>query len=199
MKILDLGCGENKIPNAIGLDNVSLPGVDVLHDLMELPYPFESESFDKIYLRHVIEHFEITDINLIINECHRILKNNGQLSITVPHAFSISAFIDPTHESFFTFGSGKFWDKNNPKSYYKNFQSNLKLVQTSCSNLTWLNWKGYRIKKIDKFLSKIMEKRIRKALFRNSNNSNFGFGDSDRLIKRYAFHFVEIKWLFEKL
>ena len=57
MKILDLGCGENKVTNSIGLDNVNLPDVDIVHDLMDFPYPIENESIDKIYLRHVIEHF----------------------------------------------------------------------------------------------------------------------------------------------
>ena len=116
MKILDLGCGKNKVPNSIGLDNVQLPGVDIEHDLLNFPYPFEDESINKIYLRHVIEHFDFKEINLILNECYRILKKDGQLLITVPHVFSISAFIDPTHKSFFTFGSGQFWDRNSSKA-----------------------------------------------------------------------------------
>ena len=195
MKILDLGCGENKIPNSIGLDNVKLPNVDVVHDLIDLPYPFDSKSIDKIYLRHVIEHFDIDHINSIFNECHRLLKKDSQLIITVPHVSSISAFIDPTHQSFFTFGSGQFWDINSPKIYYKYFQSNFKLLKTSCSKVTWFNWKGYRLKKIDNFLSRMMEIRIRKLL---SKDSNLGFGDNDRIIKKYAFHFGEIEWTFQK-
>jgi len=193
MKILDLGCGENKITNSIGVDNVKLPSVDVIHDLLDMPYPFEDESIDKIYLRHVIEHFTIENINTIINECFRMLKKDSLLVITVPHVSSISAFIDPTHQSFFTFGSGQFWDKDNPKIYYKDFESNLRLVKTSC-RVTWFNWKSYRLKKIDKLLSRIMEIRIARAL---SKNQNLGLGD--RIIKKYVFHFVEIKWTFQKL
>ena len=68
MKILDLGCGQNKVPGAIGLDNIQLPGVDIVHDLMNFPYPIKSVSMDKIYLRHVIEHFEIETINSILNQ-----------------------------------------------------------------------------------------------------------------------------------
>ena len=67
MKILDLGCGKNKVPNSIGLDHVQLPGVDIEHDLLNFPYPFEDESINKIYLRHVIEHFDFKEINSIIN------------------------------------------------------------------------------------------------------------------------------------
>ena len=142
MKILDLGCGENKVPNSIGLDNVQLPGVDVEHDLLDFPYPFDNESIDKIYLRHVIEHFAIENINFIMNECNRILKNDGLLVITVPHVFSISAFSDPTHLSFFTFGSGHFWD-----------------------------WKSYQLKKLNNCFSYFIEKRINKVINSLNNPS----------------------------
>ena len=63
MKILDLGCGENKVQGAIGLDNVDINGVDILHDLLRFPYPLNDNSFDIIYLRNVIEHFNLDKIN----------------------------------------------------------------------------------------------------------------------------------------
>ena len=46
MKILDLGCGPIKLNGAIGLDNVALPNVDIVHDLLNFPYPIDNESFD---------------------------------------------------------------------------------------------------------------------------------------------------------
>ena len=106
MKILDLGCGDNKVEGAVGLDNIVLPEVDIVHDLLQFPYPIEANSFDTIYLRNVIEHFNIDNINNIMNECYRILKKDGQFFVNVPHIFSIAAFTDPTHKQFFTFGSG---------------------------------------------------------------------------------------------
>ena len=108
MRILDLGCGDNKVENSIGLDCADLHDVDVKHDLLSLPYPFDDESFELIYLRHVIEHFILDDINNIFNECWRLLKKDGNLIVIVPHVYSISAFMDPTHKSYFTFGSGTF-------------------------------------------------------------------------------------------
>ncbi len=192
MKILDLGCGTNKVENAIGMDNVSLPEVDIVHDLLDFPYPLEKKSIDTIYLRHVIEHFNNKNINLIIDECQRIIKENGNLIITVPHVFSISAFTDVTHKSFYTFGSGNHWDKNYSKSYYKDFNSKLILTNTE-SKVTWFNWKKYRLKPLDKFLSSVMKRKIDKALLNNSNPSL-----ADRIVKRYSFQFVEIKWIYKK-
>ena len=90
-----------------------------LQNLLDFPYPIENESFENIYLRHVIEHFYLNDFEKILNECYRILISDGLLRITVPHAFSIAAFTDPTHKQFFTFGTGYFWDKKYQKSYWK--------------------------------------------------------------------------------
>jgi len=192
MKILDLGCGENKVPNSIGLDNVQLPGVDVEHDLLNFPYPFENESIDKIYLRHVIEHFAFENINFIMNECNRILKNDGLLIITVPHVFSISAFIDPTHRSFFTFGSGYFWDENSSKAYYKEFQMKWKLIKTVC-RVNWFDWKSYQLKKVNKIFSSIIERRLNKTL-KSINNPSY----ADRKVKKSSFQLVEIEWNYKK-
>ena len=193
MKILDLGCGDNKVEGAIGLDNVALSGVDIKHDLLDFPYPIENESYDIIYIRNVIEHFYLNDIKKIFNECSRILVFDGMLHITVPHVFSISAFTDPTHKQFFTFGSGYFWDKNYQKSYYKDIDSSWELLNVECSRITWFDWKKYQLKRLDGFLSEMMTKRINRAL-QNVVNPSL----ADRIVKKYTFQFVEILLSFQK-
>ena len=193
MNILDLGCGEKKVKDAIGLDNVQLPNVDVVHDLLNFPYPFESNSFNKIYLRHVIEHFNIEQINQILIECDRLIESSGEIIISVPHVFSISAFIDPTHRSFFTFGSGQYWDSQSSKAYYKSLKINWKLIKTTCK-VTWFDWKGYQMKKLDRILSNLVEKRLERAIKSVSNPCK-----ADRIIKKSSIHFVEIEWVFEKV
>jgi len=193
MKILDLGCGENKVKGAVGLDNVSLSGVDIVHDLLDFPYPIENESYDIIYLRNVIEHFYLNDIKKIFNECSRILDFDGMLYITVPHVFSVSAFTDPTHKQFFTFGSGYFWDKKYQKSYCNDIDSCWQLLNVECSRVTWFDWKKYQLKRLDIFLSAMMEKRINRALQKVVNPSL-----ADRIVKKYSFQFVEILLSFQK-
>ena len=193
MKILDLGCGDNKVEGAVGLDNIALSEVDIVHDLLHFPYPIKANSFDTIHLRHVIEHFNIDKINNIMNECYRILKKDGQLFINVPHVFSIAAFTDPTHKQFFTFGSGYFWDKKYQKSYYNEINSSWELINVKCSRVTWFDWKKYQFKRLDRFLSAMMERRINRALLKVINPSL-----ADRIIKQYNFQFVEIAWSFKK-
>jgi predicted SAM-dependent methyltransferase len=56
MKRLNLGCGTDIRAGWINLDRSALPGVDVAHDLEQLPLPFPSESFDYVLCEDVLEH-----------------------------------------------------------------------------------------------------------------------------------------------
>jgi predicted SAM-dependent methyltransferase len=64
MRILDIGCNGEKCkkvnPNdeVVGLDIQKFPDVDVVHNLEEVPLPFENESFDMVYANSVIEHIK---------------------------------------------------------------------------------------------------------------------------------------------
>jgi predicted SAM-dependent methyltransferase len=191
-KMLDLGCGTKKVADAMGMDNAKLDGVDLVHDLLDFPYPLKSESFDHIYMRHVAEHFSLENIQKIFMECKRLLKNRGCLHIHVPHAFSIAAFTDITHKSFFVFRSGDFWDRNNPKNYYQETESMWQLTSTRCF-IVWHDWKKYRLRKVDEWMSGYLTRQVNKALNNKDNPSR-----ADRIIKRYALQFVEIQWVFQK-
>ncbi|MQL52258.1 methyltransferase domain-containing protein [Desulfofundulus thermobenzoicus] len=75
MKILDLGCGPNKLPGAIGVDIRPGPVVDVVHDLNVYPWPFADNEFDLVYASHVLEHLD--DVVRAVEEIHRITKPGG--------------------------------------------------------------------------------------------------------------------------
>ena len=52
-RILDMGCGRNKHPGAVGMDRVNLPEVDLVHNLNQIPYPIKDNFFDEVYATHV--------------------------------------------------------------------------------------------------------------------------------------------------
>jgi SAM-dependent methyltransferase len=191
--ILDLGCGRAKIPGAIGVDNVSLPGVDVQHDLLCFPYPFGDCCADEIYLNHVIEHFDLENMHLILKEVHRLLKPGAVLHIGVPHVFSVAAWVDPTHKKAFSFDSFSFYDSRADKSYYKSTE-NLWILESTTANVTWLNWKRYRLRQFDTFLSNIMSNYINWLLHLETFP-----GSADLLVKLIPMYFVEIRWDLTKL
>jgi predicted SAM-dependent methyltransferase len=190
--ILDLGCGTTKVQGAVGIDNVALPGVDVVHDLLEIPYPFDDNKADEIYLKHVIEHFVPADYQRILQEVHRLLTPTGVLHVRVPHIFSVAAWVDPTHKSFFTFLSGEFWTTHANKAYYRETQNLWHLKRTG-ARVTWFNWKRYRLRQLDSQLSRFMEWMLNRLL----QWHNWP-GAADLLVRRVPMFFVEVQWDFGK-
>jgi SAM-dependent methyltransferase len=96
-KILDVGCGSNKFEGAIGLDNNPKTSADVIHDLGEIPYPFEDSEFDLIVTRHVAEH--VPDLMAFVSELYRITRDGGRIRIVTPHYTNPDWATDPTHRN----------------------------------------------------------------------------------------------------
>ena len=97
--MLDVGCGENKQQNFVGLDIRKLPGVDIVHDLEKIPYPLQDNSCLKILASHVVEHINPMKFGFVnvMNEWWRIMKEGGELMIAMPYAWSFGYIQDPTH------------------------------------------------------------------------------------------------------
>lgn len=108
--ILDLGCGNKKKKDAIGIDINPKTNADIIHDLNITPYPLEESTFDEIFADNVIEHLE--DIVNVMEEIHRISKPDGIIVIKVPYFRSRYAYIDPTHKHYFTVDSFSYFDPN---------------------------------------------------------------------------------------
>lgn len=98
-KILDVGCGKNKTPGAIGIDLNPQTDADIIHDLGVVPYPFSDNEFDEIVCRHVIEH--VPDVMALVTELHRIAKPRGRICILTPHYTNPDWATDPTHRNHF--------------------------------------------------------------------------------------------------
>jgi SAM-dependent methyltransferase len=96
-KILDVGCGWNKMPGAIGMDANPKTHADVIHDLGDIPYPFADDEFDEIVSLHVIEH--VPDVMAFVTELHRIAKPGGRIKIVTPHYTNPDWPADPTHRN----------------------------------------------------------------------------------------------------
>lgn len=94
---LNLGCGENRIPEYINVDKYGKP--DVMHDLETFPWPWEDNSIGEIRLNHVLEHLgQITSVYLrIIKELYRICAPDAAIYIVVPHPRHDHFLNDPTH------------------------------------------------------------------------------------------------------
>ncbi|MFA6519698.1 MAG: class I SAM-dependent methyltransferase [Candidatus Paceibacterota bacterium] len=97
---LELGCGDRKLPGAVGIDILKFPSVDIVHDLSIFPWPIQNARFDLVFANHLLEH--ANDVVRTMEEIHRVLKPGGRAVIQVPYFRSTDAYGDPTHKHFFT-------------------------------------------------------------------------------------------------
>lgn len=107
LKILDVGCGKNKLKNSVGIDFYK--DSDIIHDLNRFPYPVKANSFDKIYSRHCLEHLAFFEETM--DEFYRIIKKDGLIEIIVPF-YASSGASHPTHKRFFNYHSFDFFEPN---------------------------------------------------------------------------------------
>ncbi len=142
--VIDLGCGRRKKPGAIGLDIASVPGVDILADVMR-PLPLKDNSVDEVYASHLIEH--VDDVLAFMGEVWRVCKPGALVYFRFPHGSApFLTWKDPTHRrgvylamfEYFdpTTLDGQLWGYYHPAKFkierrYLNFNLNADTWQPS--------------------------------------------------------------------
>ena len=133
-KILDVGCGQNKFPGAIGIDANPRSHADVIHDLGVLPYPFAANEFDEVICSHVIEH--VPDVMAFISEIHRVTRPGGRIKIVTPHYSNPDWATDPTHRNHFnSYSFTCFMPERSPFPFYTDIELKPVLCHVSLANL----------------------------------------------------------------
>jgi SAM-dependent methyltransferase len=115
---LNIGCGTDIRQGWVNLDSVALAGVDVCHDITNVPLPFPDETFEVILCKDVLEHVEYIPV---LKDLYRILQPGGRIHIQVPHFTSKDACGDPTHRNFFTVQTFKYFTRQHMRHYYFDF------------------------------------------------------------------------------
>lgn len=133
MKI-NLGAGTDQFEGYVNVDYLALPGIDVVHNLLHFPYPFEDNSADKIAAVDVLEHlpnFTKDDKPMVIafiEECHRILKPGGELYIQTPGYRAEFLWQDPTHVRGFHIKTMDLFDPDTEFGKTTGFYSDAKFM-----------------------------------------------------------------------
>lgn len=107
---LDVGCGDNKRDGYIGMDIVPLDGVDIVHNMNDVPWPVSENEFDEFVFDDVLEHS--SNFLGILEEVYRAGKSGAVVKISVPHFSSDNMYSDPTHTIFFSSRSFNYFDKS---------------------------------------------------------------------------------------
>lgn len=113
-RVLNLGCGlaADLSEGVINVDCVPLPGVSMVWDLDDHPWPWESAGFAEVRAIQVFEH--LADPVAFMVDAHRVLAPGGLLALTTPYYRSDNAFTDPTHRRFCTLRSWDYWIAGTP-------------------------------------------------------------------------------------
>ncbi len=92
---LDLGCGSSKKTGYIGVDQIQYPGVDLCGDIYDILKSIPSGSCSEVRASHFICH--LSNWEIILSECYRLLEENGDFVVINPHFSNPYFFSDPTH------------------------------------------------------------------------------------------------------
>lgn len=149
---LNLGCwGDYRA----GWANVEHPKqkktakADIWHDLNKFPYPFKDNSADEILMSHVFEH--LNDHIRVIDECWRVLKPTGKLTIQVPHSSYYAAWGDLTHTHAFTSSSLHGFIYGSDFNYYSD-----KKWDMLSTKLFWRRPRGKRVKRVVRAMNSLV-------------------------------------------
>lgn len=94
---LDVGCGQFKQKGFIGLDQYKQPGVDIVHDIQQFPWPVPDSSCFQVLMSHIWEHIEPKYRFAVMDEVWRITRHDGQLLLSCPYAGSFLEAAHPAH------------------------------------------------------------------------------------------------------
>lgn len=147
---LDIGCGPNKQSGYIGIDSISFPNVDLVHDV-RLGLPYKDGEVDEVHTSHFVEHLDGSERVAFFNEVFRVLKVGGIIRVIVPNWSHERAYGDPTHKfppmcSFSFLYLNKQWrDGNAPHSGYTcDFDATV--VGTFDPNDAWVAFRTSEVK-----------------------------------------------------
>jgi predicted SAM-dependent methyltransferase len=92
---LDIGCGDKCAKGFTGID--IRPGADIEHDLEVFPWPIDDGECSEARASHIVEHIRPQKQLAFMDECWRVLKTGGTLSVSTPMGGSERWHQDPTH------------------------------------------------------------------------------------------------------
>ncbi|HLD88874.1 MAG TPA: methyltransferase domain-containing protein [Candidatus Nanoarchaeia archaeon] len=96
---LNFGCGRKILKGYVNVDIQKHKKIDYSFDFNKFPYPLENDKFSYILVDNVLEHLD--DPAKVLEELHRISKNNAIIHIIVPYYNCSGAYNDVTHKNFF--------------------------------------------------------------------------------------------------
>lgn len=107
MKI-NLGCGNKRKEDYVGIDMFPCEAVDVIANAAEV-IPLAAGTATHVWMDNFIEH--VPDITRLMREVHRVCAAGATVTILTPHYSSIASWRDPTHLHHLSYFSMDHFEK----------------------------------------------------------------------------------------
>lgn len=122
---LNLGSGFQKIDGFVNVDIYEDSKPDVLHDLMQFPWPFDDGSVDHIVAKDILEHVGTTsqDFINVLKEMYRVSADGAAWEVQFPHHRSDNIVNDPTHVRSLTQQTFRMFDQKTNMEWIKTEQA----------------------------------------------------------------------------
>lgn len=88
---LSIGAGRHVPEGWIGIDRRT--GANVVQCDLRRPLPLAAASVDAILAEHVLEHFPLDDLPIMLRDYHRVLKPRAPIRIVCPDALVVADLI----------------------------------------------------------------------------------------------------------
>ena len=95
---LNLGCGAKKIDGWLNVDLHGDP--DLIVDLDETPWPWNTDSVERVIMNHILEHLGVGGpyrLIMVMQELYRVCAHGAAIEVVVPSPFHDDFVNDPTH------------------------------------------------------------------------------------------------------
>jgi SAM-dependent methyltransferase len=115
--VLDLGCGRDKLPGAVGMDSNPASLADVIHDIDVFPWPFADNTFAKVRAQDVLEH--VDDFFRVMEELHRVCRDGALIEVRMPFMSSVNYATDPSHRRAGTAKTFDYFDPSKDLGKYR--------------------------------------------------------------------------------
>ena len=100
---LNIGCGRAQFEGWLNIDGNFIHRPDMWLDVRR-GLPFKDKTVGVVYSCHFFEHLFLTELNPLLSECRRVLRDDGLLRIAVPSLGSaIVAYQNGDPDWFSTF------------------------------------------------------------------------------------------------
>jgi hypothetical protein len=143
---LDIACGQALQTGWIGMDiaDIEAPvgAKYIKHDVLSFPWPIEDESIYEARCSHFVEHIphqlegcdkHKNGLVIFMEEIHRVLMDQGIVTIACPYYSSQRAWQDPTHVRGITENTFKYFDPQWAKTIgmdHYNIKTNFEVLTT---------------------------------------------------------------------